>query len=300
MSSTIKQFSRDFSEDPDYSPSWRANQAMEYRRVYRDLVSRGEENIVVVPPEESDEYIIDYFSYLIHGAFHFPEIKYAHSCFNSNHVRGFGTQIQAMFLGQKTVSEIAESFKTKEKNIECFLKMFFDVSNYLDCENLIYSLISPYDRWKETPLDVVANSIWMGLSYEFGWDTAKYILQRRLQVTEKIAEKLSNAMKQSLSLQASEYVLGVRLVNHARPSDFERHIAYTNALSFAEKDRDQGPFSNGDLFRNALWAGITETSVMLDKSDPVRKMIGEKEREMRNIGNTVEIKELTYSTPQPL
>jgi hypothetical protein len=137
------------------------------------------------------------------------------------------------------------------------------------------------------------------ITYEFGWDTAKYILQRRLQVTEKIAEKLSSAMKQSLSLQASEYVLGVRLVNHARPSDFERHISYTNALSFAERDKDQGPFSNGDLFRNALWAGISETSVMLDKNDPVRKLIGDKEKELRSPQIT-EIKELTYSTPQPL
>lgn len=297
--SNIKKFSRNFSVDPDYSPSWRANQALEYRRVYRDLLSRGEENIVVVPEDEDDEYVVDYYSYLVHGTCHYPEVRYAHSCFQSNHSRGFGTQIQAMFIGKKSVEEIAKSFKTNESNILCYIKLFFDVIDNLDCENLIYSIIAPYDRWKETPLDAVASSIWMGLSYEFGWDISKYILQRRLQVTESVAQKLKDAMQQSLELQASEYVLGVRLVNHARPSDFERHIQYTNAMSIAEANKSQDSVTSGEFFRNALWSGIKEVSSKLDYEDPARKIIGEKEKELR--GKTLNpVKELTYFSPQPL
>ena len=298
--SEIKKYSRDFSEDPDYSPAWRANQAIEYRRVYRDLISRGEQNISVLPEEEDDDYVIDYYSYLVYGTCHYPQVKYAHSCFQSNYSRGFGTQIQAMFLGKKSVDEIAESFKTKPQNIECYLKLFFDVISYLDCENLIYSVIAPYDRWKETPLDAVANSIWMGLSYEFGWDTAKYILQRRLHVTDKIAQKLSEAMQQSLSLQASEYVLGVRLVNHARPSDFERHVQYTNAMSLSEQNKiKQDGLMNGEFFRSALWGTYKDITATLDHDDPVRQLIGDRERDIR--GPVIEpVNELTYFSPQPL
>lgn len=297
--SNIKKFSRDFSSDPDYSPSWRANQAFEYRRAHRELLTRGEENLVVIPDDEDDKYVIDYFSLLIHGACRFPEVKYAHSCFASNHTRGFGTQIQSMLLGGKNTEEIAEQFKTEHKNIECYIKIFFDVTRYLDCENFIYSIISPYDRWKETPQDVVASSIWMGISYAFGWDTAKYILQRRVNVDDSIASKLANSMKNCLELQASEYILGVRLINHARPSDFDRHIAYTNTLSLVEQTKHGEDNLNADLFRKALWESITEVSSTLSYDDPVRKIIGDKERESRGI-NKKETKELTYFSPQPI
>jgi hypothetical protein len=297
--SNIKRFSRDFSDDPDYSPSWRANQAFEYRRVHRELLTRGEEDFVVIPEDEDDQYIIDYFSYLVHGACRFPEVKYAHSCFVSNHTRGFGTQIQSMLLGKKTLKEISSEFKTKEQNIECYLKLFFDVSRYLDSENFVYSIISPYDRWKETPQDVVASSIWMGISYAFGWETAKYILQRRINVNDSIASKLVNSMKNCLELQASEYILGVRLINHARPSDFDRHISYTNALSLSEQTKQGDENLNSDLFRKALWESITEVSSTLSYDDPVRKIIGDKERESRGVDKK-EIKELTYFSPQPL
>lgn len=298
--SDIKRYSRDFGEDPDYSPAWRANQALEYRRVHRDLVARGERNIAVLPEDEDDDYVIDYFSYLVYGSCHFREIKYAHSCFQSNYSRGFGTQIQSMYLGGKSFSEIADSFKTRPKNIECYLKMFFDVIEYLDCENLIYSVIAPFDRWKETPLDAVANSIWMGLSYEFGWDTAKYILQRRLHVTEAISKKLADSMQQSLSLQASEYVLGVRLASHARPSDFERHVNYTNAMSLSDQNKiRQDGVANGDFFKQALWGTYKELSSSLDRNDPVRKMIGERERIIS--GHVLEPEEEPiYFSPQPL
>jgi hypothetical protein len=297
--SSIKKFSRDFSKDPDYSPSWRANQAFEYRRVHRELVTRGEENFVVIPKDENDKYVVDYFSLLVNGVCRYPEVKYAHSCFSTNHSRGFGTKIQAMFLGKKSIEEIAESFKTDEINIECYLKIFFDVIDYLDCETLIYSIIAPYDRWKETPQDVIASSIWMGLSYSFGWDSSKYILERRLNVTNEISSKLTAAMKNSLELQASEYVLGVRLVNHARPSDFDRHISYTNALSLSEQMRSGEDSVNGDLFRKALWDGIKEVSSSLSYDDPARELIGQKENELRNKGKK-EIKQLEYFTPQPL
>ena len=65
--SSIKKFSRNFSSDPDYSPSWRANQAFEYRRVHRELIARGEENFVVIPKDENDKYVVDYFSLLVNG-----------------------------------------------------------------------------------------------------------------------------------------------------------------------------------------------------------------------------------------
>lgn len=298
--SDIKRHSRSFGEDPDYSPAWRANQALEYRRVYRDLVSRGENNIAVIPEDENDEYVIDYYSYLVYGSCHYPQVKYAHSCFNSNYSKGFGTQMQAMLLGKEPISKIADSFKTKRENVECYLKLFFDVEEYLDCESLIYSIISPFDRWKETPLDAVANSIWMGISYEFGWDTAKYILQRRLHVTDEVAKKLSDAMQQCLSLQAGEYVLGTRLASHARPSDFERHVAYTNAMSLSEQNKiKQDGMANGEFFKAALWSTYKEVSSTLTYDDPIRKMIGDREKVVR--GETLEPeKELVYFAPQPL
>jgi hypothetical protein len=139
----------------------------------------------------------------------------------------------------------------------------------------------------------------MGLSYSFGWDSSKYILERRLNVTNEISSKLTAAMKNSLELQASEYVLGVRLVNHARPSDFDRHISYTNALSLSEQMRSGEDSVNGDLFRKALWDGIKEVSSSLSYDDPARELIGQKENEIRNKGKK-EIKQLEYFTPQPL
>ena len=176
--------------------------------------------------------------------------------------------------------------------------MFFDVTRYLDCESFIYSIISPYDRWKETPQDIVASSIWMGISYAFGWDVAKYILQRRINIADNISSKLISSMKNCLELQASEYILGVRLINHARPSDFDRHISYTNALSLSEQMKQGEDTANADLFRKALWESITEVSSELSYDDPVRKMIGDKEREIRGIKQEKEIKKLTYFSPQ--
>jgi len=296
--SSLKRYPRSFGEDPDYSPAWRASQASEYYRVFKERIQDGEENVVVLPEDEDDEYVIDYFSFLVYGTSRFPEIKYANSCFRSNPNKGFGTQIQSMFLGKKTIPDIAQGFKTSPKNIECYLKLFFDVSDYLDCENFIYSVISPYDKWKETPKEDLAASIWMGLSYEFGWDVAKYILQRRLHITEDISKRLSSAMAQSLELQASEYVLGVRLAVSARPSDFDRHVQYTNAMSLSEANKkDDGTFG-GEFFRQALWASIKEASVSLVEDDPVRTMISDLDFENRTEKKSK--RELIYFSPQPI
>ena len=296
--SDLKMFSRDFGSD--YTPAWRAHQAFEYLRVYREAQQRGEDNALVIPPEEDDEYIVDFFSLLVHGSCHYPEIKYAHSCFYINTAKGMGTVIQSMLLGGKTIRDIADKFKTSEKNINCYLKMFFDVERYLDCETLIYSLISPYDKWTEYSKDILEGYTWMAISYAFGWETAKAMLQRRLCAGDDIVKKFTDSMSEAIKMQASEYALGTRVSSEARPSDFERHINLTNATSLAEQGKlAEGSIANGEFFRQALWGGIKEVSSSLDYDDPVRKIIGDKERKI-SLKDKEPVKLIKFSTPQPL
>ena len=101
-------------------------------------------------------------------------------------------------------------------------------------------------------------------------------------------------------MQASEFVLGARMTMKARPCDFERHISLTNAMSIAEQNKTaEGAIANGDYFRKALWGGIKEVSSSLDYNDPVRKMIGDKEREL-SLKDKQEVKQIEYSAPQAL
>jgi len=293
-------YSRDFSSDPNYTPAWRAQQALEYRRAYQEAQQRGEQNPSVIPLSEDDKYVIDFYSLLVHGACHYPEVRYAYSCFCGNVNNGLGTTIQAMFLGGKNIEDIAKSFRTKRKNIDCYLKLFFDVEEYLDCDTLIYSLISPYNKSEQLTEDVAATCLWLGLSYAFGWQISRNLLQRRMNVATDVSKKISESMRQSLEMQASEFVLGARMTMKARPCDFERHISLTNAMSIAEQNKTaEGAIANGDYFRKALWGGIKEVSSSLDYNDPVRKMIGDKEREL-SLKDNQQVKQIEYSAPQAL
>lgn len=296
----MKKISRDFGEDPDYSPGWRVQQAREYFDEYKTREERGEESIRVIPSDEKDQYVIDYVSLLVHGSCYLPEVKYAQSCFVGNDISGLGIQIECMFLGGLSVAQIAKEFKTKEKNIQCYLKLFFDVEEYMDSDSIMYSLIVPYNKWRDAREETMAHYTWMLASYDFGWDLGKHLFQRRIVVSSENTKKILDAMHGSVDLQASEYIFHARANLKARPCDFERHLHLTNAISMSEQGKTQdASISNGDFFRNALWNGIKEVSSTLSHNDPVRITIGEKERQIR-LADKEKPKELRHFAPQPV
>jgi hypothetical protein len=271
------RFSRGFEEDPDYHPQWRALQAREYAREYEEVKAQNPDATFLIPPDEDDELVLDYFSYLVLGDCNDDAVKYAHSCNESNGIRGMGTMIQSMFVGGLTPEEIADEIQTSEGNVHVYLKLFFDVERYLKKDALMLSIISPYAKTEGTDR-AKQNALWLGISYAFGWKLAKNILQRRIKVDPSILETFVDSMKSCINLQAAEYIMAIRSGSLARPSDFERYISQTNATALSAAGASEEMAQNAQNFRQALMGLIQSTAKDLPDEHPVQRMLKDKEQ----------------------
>jgi hypothetical protein len=275
-------FSRGFEDDPNYYPQWRSLQAREYAKEYEEAVSASPAASYCVPPEETDELVLDYFNLLTLNDCNENGVKYAHNCNETNPTRGFGTLIQSMLVGGCTLSTIADELATTEENVQTYINLFFDVERYLNHDNLMSSIISPYSKVDDSS-KVKQQTLWLSLSYAFGWNTAKTVLQRRMDVDSSAVDKFVESMKNCINMQAAEYAMAVRSGSVARPSDFERYISQVNATALSAAGHTEEMSSNAQNFRAALLGLIKDTSKALPDSHPVRQMIELKEAKVIEI-----------------
>jgi len=131
------------------------------------------------------------------------------------------------------------------------------------------------------------NTLWLGLSYAFGWNMAKNVLQRKMNIDSSIVDKFMESMKNCINMQAAEYAMAVRSGSVARPSDFERYISQMNATALSAASHTEEMSSNSQNFRNALLGLIKDTSKSLPESHPVKKMIEMKEAQVIEIEQKV-------------
>ena len=281
-----QHFSRGFEVDPNYHPQWRSLQAREYAKEYEEAMSCDPQESYVIPPGEDDDIVLDYFSLLTLGDCNDDSLKYAHGCNETNSVRGFGTLIQSMLVGGCSLTEVASELGTSEENIESYIKLFFDIERYLNCEPLMLSIITPYDKVDESS-KIRQNNLWLGMSYAFGWKTAKNVLQRKMNMDAATVETFMESMKNCINMQAAEYAMAVRSGSVARPSDFERYIAQVNATALSAAGHTEEMSSNSQNFRNALLGLIKETSKTLPDAHPVKQMIEMKEAQVIEIEQKV-------------
>ena len=272
-------YSRSFEDDPNYNPNWRSLQAREYAKGYEQSQAVSPPAFFSIPEEEDDDLVIDYFTYLSLGTANRNSIKYAHSCNETNFTKGFGTMIQAMLLGGKSVKGIAEELFTTEENISTYLSLFFDVERYIECDLLMSSLVSPFDKNDDSFNRGRQTALWMGLSYAFGWDKAKNILQRKMDVDAGTVKIFTDAMSNCINMQAAEFSLAIRACGVSRPADFERYVAYTSATAITQGAQNENMASTAANFRNALFAVITENSKQLPEEHPLRVMIADREED---------------------
>ena len=277
-------FSRGFEVDPNYHPQWRSLQAREYAKEYEEAIATDES--YCVPPEEDDEIVLDYFSLLTLGDCNDDSLKYAHGCNETNALRGFGTLIQSMLVGGCSQQEVANELGTSEKNIDAYVKLFFDIERYLNNEPLMLSIITPYSKVDESS-KIRQNTLWLGLSYAFGWKIAKNVLQRNMNVDTATVDTFMESMKNCINMQAAEYAMAVRSGSVARPSDFERYILQMNATAMSAAGHTEEMSSNSQNFRNALLGLIKDTSKALPDSHPVKQMIEMKEAQVIEIEQKV-------------
>ena len=275
-------FSRGFEDDPNYHPQWRSLQAREYAKEYEEAVSASPPESYVLPSQEDDDHVEDYFNLLVIGDCNENSIKYAHSCNETNATRGFGTLIQSMLVGGGSIPDIAKELSTSEKNISAYVKLFFDIERYIECDQLMASLISPYSK-SEDSAKMKQQTLWLSLSYAFGWKTARAVLQRKMDVDSTIVEKFMESMKNCINMQAAEYAMAVRSGSVARPSDFERYISQVNATALSAAGHTEELSSNAQNFRSSLLGLIKDTSKSLPEGHPVRQMIDIKEAKVVEI-----------------
>jgi hypothetical protein len=268
-------FSRGFDSDPNYFPNWRSLQAREYAREYDEAKSQDPNATYVIDNQEDDELVLDYFSLLTVGDCNDEAVKYAHRCNESNSSRGMGTLIQSMLVGGCSPEEIAKEVHTHEGNVHVYLKLFFDVERYLEKESLMLSVITPYTKQDNESLKQI--SLWLGISYAFGWKLAKNILQRKIKIDQSVIDVFMDSMKNCINMQAAEYTMAVRSGSVARPSDFERYISQVNATALSAAGASEEMSQNAQGFRNALLGLIKNTTKDLPEEHPVTQMIKDRE-----------------------
>jgi len=215
------QYSRNFSIDPNYCPNWRSLQAREYASAFLD----ANEETFVIPESEDDDDVVAYYAYLTTEETDSIPIKYAHSCNETDSIRGFGTAIKSMLLGGLTQDQIAEEMGTSQDNVEMYIKLFFDIEAYLGNKFILSSIISPFIKKQEIDEAKKQSGLWMSISLAFGWDKAKRILQRDISMPKKDVEFFLDQMRSAIDMQAAEFSLLARSGYAARPCDFERFIA---------------------------------------------------------------------------
>jgi len=274
-------FSRGFDVDPNYHPQWRSLQAREYAKEHEAALSSSPPISYVIENEE-DDLVLDYFNLLITGDCNDNSIKYAHGCNETNSIRGFGTLIQSMLVGKCTTDEIAKELCTTTENIESYISLFFDVKKYLECEPLMLSIITPFVKTEESAR-AKQNTLWLALSYAFGWNAAKVVLQRKMNIDDATVDTFTNSMKNCINMQAAEYSMAVRSGCVARPSDFERYIAHVNATAMSAAGQAETISESAQNFRSALMGLIEGASLELPDSHPVRQIIDIKEAEVVEI-----------------
>jgi hypothetical protein len=276
-------YSRSFEEDPNYFPDWRSLQAREYEKHYEEAQAARPQQDFFLPDEEDDDFVRDYFSLLTVGDCNNDSVKYGHLCQQSNRTRGFGTLMRSMLVGGCSLERIAKEMFTSEENVDAYFKLFFDMKRYLDCSPLMSFVLVPFMKTEDSFSHDRQNSMWLSLSYAFGWDKAKFLLQRRVDVDAATVSLFTESLANCINLQAAEFAMSVRTGGVARPADFERHIALTNATAMTQASQNESMSSNAESFRNALFGIVSEKAQALPASHPVRQMLSEKATEVIEI-----------------
>jgi len=244
-------YSRDFSSDPNYYPNWRSLQAREYANEFME----SQDATYTLPETEEDEDVVAYYSYLVTEDTEINPIKYAHSCNESDNVRGFGTAIKSMLLGGLEIDKIAEEMGTPIENIDMYIKLFFDVERYIGNKFILSSIISPFIKKQEIDESKKQSGLWMSVALAFGWDKARRILHRDMATPKKDVDFFLDQMRASIDMQAAEFSFLVRSGYTARPCDFERFIAKLSAEQAAGVSAaSEEVAKSAEKFREALFS----------------------------------------------
>ena len=143
------EIARSLCEGFHFSADWR-HQVVEQRLVRTASAAGASEDLHLIEP---DPFVRQAFRYRLTGdcvnrdAFHYAYQTRAH-----NSKTGAGSLLKAMSLADLSIDEIAGQVGAPRRSVAAYLKLFFDVEPYLDCEMWIRLQAMPFrDQVNLTP-----------------------------------------------------------------------------------------------------------------------------------------------------
>jgi hypothetical protein len=136
-----------------------------------------------------------------------------------------GSRIKALTVAGLTPEEIAKRLHTCVENIETFLKLYFDVADYLTDHSALGAIFLP--RLEQTSAINPREQVWLLAAYKLGIRGFEYVAEQRVKLTKEEQREISDAIHCILAEQSLRYSFSLQSKPEAGP---EVMAAYQKSL----------------------------------------------------------------------
>lgn len=229
----IPDICRSLADGMDYCPWWRSLVATIYFNEWQAQSASGRS--FDLPDFEEDPLVIAFFMFKAYGRTTDPELTRAIRWSTRGQVRSKVNmaKIRALAVSGASNEFIADMFCTTPKNVDTYLKLFFDIRPCLKSKAWMDTFIMPeFEKAEDvlTPLEV-REAVWMLHGYYAGVESLCHILSGEINFADKAEiDAFIDKAKSMISVQAVMHASANLVLNPTgRASEWVKFTEIRNA-----------------------------------------------------------------------